>query len=369
MSDSSSPVTVLHVDTERGWRGGERQALWLAERLARTGHRSIVAARPSEPLAVRAAAAGLEVVASSPGSELDPVAALRLRRALVDRRVQIVHAHTGHAVALGALAILGTTARMVVTRRVDFRPRRNLGTRLKFSRASAVIAISRAVAEAMVEGGIDRRRIEIIPSGVDLARTFTPAGVETLGALGVPAGAPLVVQVAQLVGHKDPLTFVAAIAAARRVVPSLHALLVGDGPLRGAVEERVAALGVADAVHLAGYRGDADSLLAAATVATLTSAQEGLGTVLLDALSMGTPTVATRAGGIPEIIEDGVSGLLAPPGDADAIGGAIVRALTDAPLAARLAAGGRARAAEFSVERTAERTLAVYERVLRAPRR
>lgn len=357
-------LTVLHVDTERGWRGGERQALWLADALAHAGHRSIVAARPGEPLAARARERALPVVRCAPLAEFDPVAVTRLRRVIRVHRVQIVHAHTGHAVGLAALAAAGTRAKVVVTRRVDFRLRDNWGTRWKYRRAAAIVAISRAVAEALAESGIARERIEIIPSGVDLTRTFTPASEATLAELGVPAGAPLVVQVAQLVGHKDPVTFVRAVAAARRRVPGLHALLVGEGPLRPQVEAAVAESGVGDALHLTGYRKDADSLLAAADVATLSSEEEGLGTVLLDAMSMGKPTAATAAGGIPEIVQDDVSGILAPVHDAEKLGGAIARLLTDRALAARLAAGARARAAEFSVQRTAERTLAVYRRVL-----
>jgi glycosyltransferase involved in cell wall biosynthesis len=359
-------LTVLHIDTERGWRGGERQALWLAQGVARAGHRSLVVARAGEPLADRARAAGLDVIASAPRSEADLLAARRLTRIVRQMGARILHAHTGHAVALAALAALGTDARVVVTRRVDFRLRANWGTRWKFSRAAGVIAISRAVARALAESGIDPARIDVVPSGIDLTRTFVPATAETLAQLGVPPGAPLLVQVAQLVGHKDPLTLVRAVAAARREVPALHALLVGEGPLRPRVEAEIAALALGDWVHLAGYRGDADGLLAAADVATLSSEEEGLGTVLLDALSMGKPTVATAAGGIPEIIVDGVSGLLAPVHVADALGAAIARVLRDPSLAARRSRGARERAAEFSVERTPERTLAVYERVLRA---
>lgn len=361
-----SPLTVLHVDTERGWRGGERQALWLADALHRAGHRSIVAARPGEPLAARARERALPVVACSPVAEFDPLAVSRLRRVIRVHRVQIIHAHTGHAVGLAALAVAGTAARVVVTRRVDFRLRANVGTRWKYRRAAAVIAISRAVADALVASGIARDRIEIIPSGVDLTRIFVPASLETLRQLGVPDGAPLVVQVSQLVGHKDPVTFVRAVAAARLRVPTLRALLVGEGPLRPQVEAAVAEHGLTDVLRLTGYRGDAESLLAAADVATLSSQEEGLGTVLLDAMSMGRPTAATAAGGIPEIIVDDVSGLLAPVHDAERLGEAIARLFTDRALAARLSAGGRARADEFSVERTAERTLGVYRRVLAA---
>lgn len=355
---------MVHVDTERGWRGGERQALWLARGLAARGHRSVIAARPGEPLALRAAEAGLEVIPLTPLTEFDPVAVLRLRRAVHVRGAHLVHAHTGHAVGLAALATRGSSVPMVLTRRVDFRLRSGAASRWKYRRAAALIAISRAVADAMAASGVAPERIEIIPSGVDLTRTFTPASRATLAALGVPEGAPLAVQVSQLVRHKDPLTFVRAIAAAHRRVPALHALLVGDGHLRGAVDALVAELGLGETLHVTGYRTDADGLLAAADVATLSSEEEGLGTVLLDAMSMGTPIAATRAGGIPEIVVDGESGLLAPVHDAHALGANVARVVSEPGLAARLSEGARARAAEFSVERTTERTLAVYRRVL-----
>src|SRR5829696_7148654 len=109
-----APLTVVHLDPERGWRGGQRQTLWLASGLARRGHRSIVAARPGEPLYERARSAGLDLLA-----------ALRLRRVIRRAGAHVVHAHSGHSVALGALATLGTRAIVVVTRRVDFPLRRN----------------------------------------------------------------------------------------------------------------------------------------------------------------------------------------------------------------------------------------------------
>src|SRR5581483_9635815 len=132
-------LRVLHIDTERGWRGGERQALWLARELARRGHHSVVAARPDEPLAERAARDGLTVVECAPRSELDLAAARRLRRALLERSVDLVHAHTAHAVATAALATLGTRVPFVVSRRVDFPLRRNVGTRWKYGRAAMII--------------------------------------------------------------------------------------------------------------------------------------------------------------------------------------------------------------------------------------
>ncbi|MEO7648746.1 MAG: glycosyltransferase family 4 protein [Gemmatimonadaceae bacterium] len=358
-------LVILHVDTERGWRGGERQALWLAKSLAGRGHQSIVACRATEPLAQRANQAGLGVESCSPFFEFDPFAVLALRAVIRRRGVHVVHAHTAHAVALAALATVGSDARMVLTRRVDFRLRPNLGSRWKYGRAAAIIAISKAVARALVASGIPEERITVIPSGVDLTRKFSRATPETLAHLGVRRGAPLVVQVSQLVGHKDPLTFVRAIAAVRDDVPGVQALLVGDGPLRGSVESEVARLGLTGTLHVTGYRTDADSLLAAADVVTLSSKEEGLGTVLLDAMSMGKPIAATSGGGIPEVLQQGVSGLLSPIGDSFKLGTDISSILKDPLVADRLSAGARDRATHFSVERTADLTVEVYRRILR----
>jgi L-malate glycosyltransferase len=361
---SESALRIVHLDTERGWRGGERQALWLAQELERLGCRSTMAARPGQPLLERSAAAGIETVPCRPRFETDPIAALRLRRYLLASRVDVLHAHTGHAVGLGALATLGTAVQLVASRRVDFRLRRNAVTRWKYGRAAAIVAVSNAVAAVLARGGIDRARIDVVPDGTDTRRVIAPAPRQALAALGVPDGVPLVVQVAQLVGHKDPVNFVRAIATARSRIPSLHALLVGDGPLRAEAERVRESFGLTGAVVLTGYRTDADQLLAAADVVVLSSREEGMGSVLLDALLLGKPIAATTAGGIPEIIEDGISGTLVPPEDSKALGDAIADLLQNPDLASRLSSGARDRAHAFSAESMARRTLAIYERVL-----
>ena len=357
-------LRVLHVDTERGWRGGERQALWLALELQRRGHESVVAARPGEPLWQRATEAGLETIRCTPLSELDPIAAWRLAREVRRRDIDVVHAHTAHAAGLAALATVRLHVPVIAARRVDFRLRGNAATRWKYRRAAAIVAVSRAVRNVLADCGVASDKIHVVPDGVDLHRVVRRAGLDVLGALGVRPGAPLVVQVAQLVGHKDPLNFVRAMAVVHASVPAAQAMMLGDGPLRDDVENAIRALGLHDVVRLAGFRADADSILAAADVACLSSREEGMGSVLLDALVLGVPIAATRAGGIPEIVADGESGLLADPGDPAALGHAIARLLTDPVLAARVRVNAQTRAAQFSVERMAEGTIAVYERVL-----
>lgn len=368
-ADAPAPLRVLHVDTERGWRGGERQALWLARELARRGHMSVVAARPRGRLAAAVGAAGIRIVASAPLAPADPVAAWRLHRAVVGGGFSVVHAHTANAVTLGALATLGTAARLVVTRRVDFPLNRGAGTRWKYSRASAIAAVSRRVREVLIASGIESERISVVPDGVDLERDMAPAGQERLRMLGVRPGQPLVVMVSALVEHKDPLTFVRAVAAARREGPPLQALLVGDGYLMDAVRAEVGALELAGTLAIAGWQDDSDALIAAGDVVVLSSREEGQGSVLLDAMQCGKPVAATSAGGIPDVVVDDTTGLLVPPGDAAALGRALTRLCAEPGLRQRLGTAGRTRVREFSIERTASLTLEVYRRVLGTPAR
>jgi glycosyltransferase involved in cell wall biosynthesis len=204
----------------------------------------------------------------------------------------------------------------------------------------------------------------VIPDGVDLARPMTPASPVRLAGLGVRPGVALVVMVAALVGHKDPLNFVRAVAAARGSGAAFQGLLVGDGFLRDAVRGERERLGLVEDLVLAGWQEDADALIASSDVFVLSSSEEGQGSVLLDAMQCGKPVAATSAGGIPDVVADGETGLLAPPRDPAALGAAIARLCADAGLRARLGAAGAQRARRFAIERIAEETLQVYRRVL-----
>jgi|SRR5918992_1161152 glycosyltransferase involved in cell wall biosynthesis len=327
------------------------------------GHRPIVVARHADELARRAADRGLEVITTTPHGELDLSAAFALRRAIVSNQAHVVHAHTAHAAAQAAFAQLGTAAKVVMARRVDFPLRRNIITRLKYGRADAVIAVSKAAAEVAAHRGVHRDRIYIVPDGVDLTRRVKRADRLTLRSLGVGDETPLVVQVAALVRQKDPLTFIRAIGKARERIPELRALMVGDGSLRAEAQDEVRRLRLDRVVALTGFRRDADELLAAATVATLTSAEEGMGSVLLDAMAFGIPIAATSAGGIPEVVTHGETGLLSPPRDPNALAEHIVRLLSDRGLAASLSARARDRVQDFSVDRMVDRTLEVYAKI------
>ncbi len=360
-ASQGEPLRVVHVDTERSWGGGQRQCRWLCEGLLRRGHRVWAAVRPGTRLAAELAEARVPVLALAPVVEWDPVAARRLRSLVKDVGADVIHAHSGHAAALAALASAGTRARLVISRRVALPLRRNPLTRWKYARAARIVAVSEHVREVLRSGGVPADRMGVARSGVELGWCPSPAPDATLAALGVDRLRPLVVMVSALVPpHTDPATFIAALAAARAAGCDCQALLVGAGPLAASAERAKRRAGLNGALHLTGFRDDALELLAAADVAVLASRDEGLGTTLLDAMRAGIPVVATAAGGVREVVRDGVDGLLVPVGDAVALGAAIVRVLSDGRLRRALVASASERVKEFSVERTVEATLAEY---------
>ncbi len=361
----SRRITVVYMDLSTAWRGGQRQMLWMAEGLRRAGGRAIFALRPRAVLAERARASGLDVVHLDPAiAELGPWTVMRLRRLISREGIDILHPQGGHELALAAMASLWTNARVVFARRTTFSVRHNLGTRLKYARADRIISVSHAGVGALLDAGVDASRIEVIPSGIPLGREVTPVPRETLARYGVERGDPLVVMVGAVTDQKDPMTFVRAVAVARRAVPRLRALLVGEGNRREEVEREVLALGLGEVIRLTGFRSDSESFIASADVVCLSSATEGTPGVLLDALALGRPIAATAAGGVSEVVENGISGLLTPVGDANALGESIARILLDPALAAQLSAAALGRARLFSIDRTVERTIAVYERIL-----
>ena len=192
-----------------------------------------------------------------------------------------------------------------------------------------------------------------------------PGGHEALAALGIPAGAPVVGQIAALVDHKDQPTLLRAAVRVLARRPDVRFVIVGDGERRAALAEQAAQAGIASSVVFTGFRDDVDRLLPAFDVFCLSSHMEGLGTIVLDAMAFARPVAATAAGGIPESVVDGVTGRVTPTRDDAALASALLELLDDPARARRMGEAGRRRFEErFSAERMVAETLAVYEELL-----
>jgi glycosyltransferase involved in cell wall biosynthesis len=351
-------VRVLHVDPERGWGGGEVQVTLLLAALRRRGVGCTLAADPRGRLAAQVAATGdAPVVPLSVRNHLDLPAGLRLRRLV--RGHDVVHFHTARAHALAPL-VARRGLRRIVTRRMDYVPAGGPYARWLYNRAvDRVIAISEGVRAALLAAGVRGDRIRVVPSGVDPERLVAPpgAGPSLRRAWEVRDDELLVVAPGVLERRKGHAVLLDALA---RVPGPVRLVVCGDGAERAALAAAARPLGTR--VRFAGFRDDMPACLAAADMVAMPSLQEGLGVAALEAMAAGRAVVASRTGGLAEVVVEGETGFLVPPGDAGALAVALARLAADAALRARLGAAGRARVlAHYTSARMAEGTLSCYE--------
>jgi glycosyltransferase involved in cell wall biosynthesis len=360
MEGAREPLRILHVDPELNWGGGERQVLGLVEHLGRKGHYNALLGSPGSALLAAAERRGIETLAARMRNELDPAGVFFLRGLLRSERYDIVHFHTKRAHALALWLGRSTNGcKRVVTRRMDYAVKRGWYTSYLYNRCTdGVVAISHAIGELLERAGVEPRKIRVIHSGIDPAPFAAAAASRSL---------PRVVgTTAALVERKGQRYLLEAAALLERRGVRLEYRFAGQGPERAALERHAARLGLGDRVRFVGFVGDIAGFLESVDIFVLPSLYEGLGVAILEAMAAARPVVATRVGGIPEIVEDGATGLLVAPRDAGQLADAIARLAGEEGLARRMGEAGRERVRErFTIERMAQENETFYYELAR----
>ncbi|XYH97819.1 glycosyltransferase family 4 protein [Sorangium sp. So ce1128] len=374
------PARVAHVVLSLNVGGLERVVLRLLERTSRERFAPVVCAL-QEPgaLADELARLGVPLVVLSRKPGLDPGLPVRLAAWLRREGIRLVHTHNPGPHLYGALAAGlaraasfpggGGGPRVIHTkhgRNYPKQKRKVLVNRLAAALTDRVVAVSddtRAVALEVER--VDPAKVVTILNGVD-PEVFRPGDARVARArLGLPASGYHVGCVARLSPEKDHATLLTAFARLREVRPDAHLTVVGDGPVRPALEQQAARLGLGGAVMFTGTRGDVAELLPAFDVFALASLTEGISLTLIEAASAGLPIVATRVGGNPEIVKEGETGLLVAPGSPEPLAAAL-EAIAVRDDRAEVGMRGRARVIErFGIDRMVRAYEDLYDEVLR----
>jgi glycosyltransferase involved in cell wall biosynthesis len=364
-------VFSLHIDTARTWRGGQNQVLLTVNGLRAMGQRAALVAHPGGELR-RRAAEGLELIPIAPRTEMDLSAAWRLSRVIRRLSPDVVHAHDPHGVAMAALALSIAAPSMkprgapplVASRRVDFHLKGNSFSRWKHRQVDCFIAASEAIRQMLIADGVPADHTVTVHEGIDVDRVTAAPPVNVHETFWLPHHAPIVGNVAALVPHKGQRHLVDAAHLVVQEIPDARFVILGEGELRDALERQIRDHRLEKHVLLPGFRTDVLGCIKGFDVFAMSSVTEGLGTSLLDAMACARPIVATRAGGIPEIVEDGVNGTLVPTHDHVALARAIVALLRDEARRKKMGAEGLARVrARFTVDRMVAETARAYARV------
>ena len=352
-SARGGPLSVAHINLARGYRGGERQTELLIRGLADLGLTQSLIGRRDEPLLAR--------VADVQRLQRIPVGSLRLLPALsAVSGIDLLHAHEAKAAHLAARLGLISGRPYVITRRVTNRLKSSPVTRLAHRRAARVVAISQAVEAVLREydGCLRLARIASSATGLSMDPARGAAIRRTLG------GDFVIGHVGALVDrHKGQSVLIDAF---KRLLVEDHGsrlLLVGGGEDEAWLRRRA---GNMPEIHFAGQVQSVGDYLAAMDLFVFPSRQEGLGSILLDAMQAGLPIVATAVGGIPELVRDGRNGLLVPPADPGALVEAVAALRRDPGRCRRMGEQGRRLALDYSPQAMAKRYLDLYWEILRA---
>lgn len=360
-------MRIVHLDTGQELRGGQRQLLRLARGLRARGHEQLIVCPEGSSLENKAWQDGFQVFAL-PGHDLGRAhGIMQLRQRLLAEPAQILHAHDGRGQTLSWLASLGLPVRRVASRRVTFLPDAVARHRFIYTRTcDGVIAVSHYVRNLLITAGVPGERIDVIADGIEIPDQL-PGPAERAAARakwGFGEQEFILGHVGAFAPEKGQDVAVAAMRLVADKLPHARLLLVGRPPqdLAAKVEEphdnapgRVKFLGELE--DLAGFFAGIDLFI-------MPSRSEGLGSAALLAMARGRAVVASRVGGLPEIVEPGRSGWLVEPGSAQELADAIVAAASDCERLAQFGCYARERARQFSNDIMVAKTEALYQRLL-----
>lgn len=338
---------ICHVNLARGFSGGERQTLNLMTLLASQGVEQTLIARSGKPLSEKVA--GMPVAVREYGHFVQGHRA--------GGNWDLVHCHDGKGVYWGLIEHLLRKTPYLITRRVDNPLGSGSVTRKAYRRASRVVCLSSEI-ERVVRQTVPAAQTAIIPSSFS---GFSADTVEVQRIRDQFAGRRLVGQVGRFLHHKGHAVTLAAAPRLAEACPDAVIALLGEGPEEERLRQQAGGL---QNVVFAGFQQDIGNWLAALDLLVFPSLSEGLGSTILEAMQHKVPVVASRAGGIPDLIDDGSNGLLVPPGNPEALAEAMISVLNDGQLKERLVAAGVETLPRFSPERNARDYLALYKHIL-----
>ena len=365
------PLTIVQMLEKTAFATGSVVQMFdAAKGLAARGHTVLAVTRPSPEMVKHCAESSIEHVALPLRHEFDFVSARRFARLARDRKVDVVHVHKGvaHAVAWGA-TFLGAHYGLVVNRGVSFPIDFVSGFKYRSRRVHRIVCVAESIRRVVITTGrVPTHKVGVIYAGVDLER-FDPAKTRR-EAVREEFGIPLEARVVGHIGMRDWKGWkelVKAFPSVRADHPQAHLLLVAcrSETQREGVLELAREMGLGGAVTATLERGDMPDVLAACDVVVDPSwAGTGITGTVREAMALGKPVVATAVSGNPELVQDGVSGILVPPRDVPMLAAAVSRLLRDSELAARLGAAGQERVRQnFSTAARIARLEALYLRI------
>jgi L-malate glycosyltransferase len=363
-------MKVLQVSTPKSWRGGEQQAAYLARALKEMKVEVCMMTPLHSALTSRMLEDGISVINFDTRGLLDLKLANKIAKICSEEKFDLIHTHDSHAHSAAVLsaAVFGNKTPIVVSRRVDFAVSNNLFSKWKYNHAAIkkIICVSEMILKITAPSIRDRNKLAVVRSGINTEQyNFIPERNLLKEELNLSPDTILVGNLSALADHKDFPTF---LEVAKRVIkenPLVHFVMAGSGNEKDFIEKFIEENNLSSRIHLLGFRKDVTMVMKSLDVFLITSKTEGLGTIVLEAFAAGIPVVATRAGGIPELVSDQLTGLLRDVGDVEGLTKSIHQILSNDELRNSLVNNAKIKVQGFSFLATAQRTLNIYQEIIK----
>jgi glycosyltransferase involved in cell wall biosynthesis len=366
-------MNILHLSTALSWRGGEQQLAYLIEELGRQGIRQTVFCPKGSVLESHCHKCSVAVVSYRKTFNLDPLISRKINSLIKAQDITHLHAHDSpsHTFAVMATAFFGAKLPVIVHRRVDFPIGKNWLSKWKYNHPSIVkiICVSDFIRKMVLSEISQPEKLVVVSSGIDLARFNNPSNTLKTNRLRsefkIPNNHFLVANIAAIAPHKDYETFLqTAEMLLKSGLPAHFLAIGGDGGEEEKIRYLIQKKSLQERVLLTGFRNDIPEILPEIDLLLFTSKTEGLGTTLLDAFACKVPVVASRTGGITELVEHGKTGFLCNVGDVDAFARAAKNILFDNSLRKQLAENSFQKVQYFSKHQMAEAIIKIYRETL-----
>lgn len=362
-------MKILHFSSAKTWRGGEQQIAYLYEELDRVRVQQWIFCVVNSALAKYCQKNSIPHFTYQKRFSVNPLIGWQLKKISEELNLDLIHIHDSHSHTFSYLSVLlGNQTPFVLSRRVDFPVKNSWFSYKKYNHSfvKKIISVSQNVQDILAPAIKNKEKLNVIHSGIAVSK-FTFRNQNILREkYHLPENVKIIANVAAIAPHKDYFTFVNTAAFLLEKDKNLKFLIIGeDGGDKVAIQELIQTKKITDYFIFTGFRNDIPQILPEIDIFLFTSKEEGLGTSIIDALANGLPIVATSAGGIPEIIKNGLNGLLSPIQDPKGLAKNVELLLKDEKLRQKFSTVGKQTALKFSKKEMALKTYAIYEAILK----
>jgi L-malate glycosyltransferase len=358
-------MRIIHLSAEKTWRGGEQQIAYLLDELNKLNVEQLVVCRKGSSFETYCINNNIPYKSIGFKNQFDLNSSFALKKIANNFKADIIHIHSSHAHAIAVWAYyLGNKTNLVLSRKVDFPISKNFLSKIKYncSAIKKIICVSNAIQHIMQKDIDDKNKCITIYDGIDLSK-FKSKSNKLRSEFNIAEDVKIIASTAALADHKDYPTLIEAIKQIG-VQLNTHYFFIGDGPLRKEIQELVLTNNLQHKITFTGFRTDINDLLPDLDAFVLSSKTEGLGSSILDAYACKVPVICTNAGGIPEIVEHEITGLMSSVGDANTLAKNIIRVLNDDGLKNKIIENAFEKVKSFDKKIMAEQTYSVYKNII-----